>query len=68
MARTVVVTGMGAITPVGLNVGEFWDSVKQSKIGFGPITSFDTTGYKCHIAAEVKGFDAKNYMVPIEYI
>ncbi len=62
MARTVVVTGMGAITPVGLNVGEFWDSVKQSKIGFGPITSFDTTGYKCHIAAEVKGFDAKNYM------
>ncbi len=62
MARTVVVTGMGAITPVGLNVGEFWDSVRQSKIGFGPITSFDTTGYKCHIAAEVKGFDAKNYM------
>lgn len=62
MERTVVVTGMGAITPVGLTVNEFWDSLKQLKIGFGPITKFDTTNYKCHIAAEVKGFDAKNYM------
>ena len=62
MERTVVVTGMGAITPVGLTVDEFWDSLKQSKIGFGQITGFDTTGYKCHLAAEVKGFDAKNYM------
>lgn len=62
MERTVVVTGMGAITPVGLTVNEFWDSLKQLKTGFGPITRFDTTNYKCHIAAEVKGFDAKNYM------
>lgn len=62
MERTVVVTGMGAITPVGLTVDEFWNSIKQLKTGFAPITSFDTTNYKCHIAAEVKGFNAQNYM------
>lgn len=62
MKRRVVVTGMGAITPIGLSVDEFWDSVKEQKIGFAPITSFDTTDYKCHIAAEVKGFAGKNYM------
>lgn len=62
MSRRVVVTGMGAITPIGLSVEEFWQSVKEGKIGFAPITSFDTTDYKCHIAAEVKGFEGKNYM------
>lgn len=62
MKRRVVVTGMGAITPIGLSVGEFWDSVKAQKIGFAPITHFDTTDYKCHVAAEVKGFEGKNYM------
>lgn len=62
MSRRVVVTGMGAITPIGLGVEEFWQSVKEGKIGFAPITSFDTTDYKCHIAAEVKGFEGKNYM------
>ncbi len=60
--RRVVVTGMGAITPVGLSVEEFWKSVKEKKTGFGPITRFDAAGYKAHLAAEVKGFDAKNYM------
>ena len=59
MSRRVVVTGMGAITPIGLSVEEFWQSVKEGKIGFGEITKFDTEGYKCHLAAEVKGFDAK---------
>lgn len=62
MSRRVVVTGMGAITPIGLSVEEFWKSVKAQEIGFGEITKFDTTDYKCKIAAEVKGFDAKNYM------
>lgn len=60
--RRVVVTGMGAITPIGLSVEEFWKSIKEKKTGFGPITRFDATGYKAHLAAEVKGFDAKNYM------
>lgn len=62
MSRRVVVTGMGAITPIGLSVEEFWNGVKAQEIGFGEITKFDTTDYKCKIAAEVKGFDAKNYM------
>ena len=62
MSRRVVVTGMGAITPIGLGVDEFWDSVKQGKTGFGTITKFDASEYKCHLAAEVKGFEGKNYM------
>lgn len=60
--RRVVVTGLGAITPIGLNVNEFWKSVKAQKTGFAEITKFDTTNYKCKLAAEVKNFDAKNYM------
>lgn len=62
MSRRVVVTGMGAITPIGLSVEEFWAGVKEGKTGFGPITKFDASEYKCKLAAEVKGFDAKNYM------
>ena len=62
MSRRVVVTGMGAITPIGLSVDEFWESVKAEKIGFAPITKFDASEHKCHIAAEVKGFEGKNYM------
>jgi len=64
MSRRVVVTGMGAITPIGLSVEEFWQNVKKGEIGFGPITHFDTTDYKAHLAAEVKGFEGKNYMDP----
>lgn len=60
--RRVVVTGLGAITPIGLNVNEFWQSVKAQKTGFAEITKFDTTNYKCKLVAEVKNFDAKNYM------
>lgn len=62
MSRRVVITGMGAITPVGLNVKEFFNSVKAGRHGFGPITRFDAADFKCHVAAEVKGFDAKDYM------
>ena len=62
--RRVVVTGMGAITPVGLDVDSYWESLKQGKIGFGPITKFDTTDYKVKIAAEVKDFNPKDYMDP----
>lgn len=60
--RRVVVTGMGTINPIGLNVDEYWDSLKSGKTGFGEITHFDTTDYKVKVAAEVKGFDAKNFM------
>lgn len=62
MSRRVVVTGMGAITPIGNSVEEFWKAVQEEKIGFGEITRFDASEYKSHIAAEVKDFDGKNYM------
>lgn len=62
MGRRVVVTGMGAITPIGNNVDEFWDGIKVGKVGIGPITKFDTDGFKVKLAAEVKDFDAKEYM------
>lgn len=62
MSRRVVVTGMGAVTPIGNSVPEFWNAVREEKIGFGEITHFDASEYKCHLAAEVKDFDGKNYM------
>lgn len=62
--RRVVVTGMGAITPIGLSVDEFWSSVKASRVGIEPITKFDASGFKVKIAAEVKGFAGKDYMEP----
>lgn len=62
MSRRVVVTGMGAITPIGLNVKDFFGAVREGRHGFGLISKFDSTDYKCHVAAEVKGFDAKDYM------
>lgn len=62
MGRRVVVTGMGAITPIGNSVAAFWESVKQGKIGFAPITYFDTADFKCKLAAEVKDFHAADFM------
>ena len=52
--RRVVITGLGAITPIGNTVEEFWNGIKEEKVGIGPITKFDTTDYKVKIAAEVK--------------
>ena len=60
--RRVVITGMGAITPIGNSVEEFWNGIKESKTGFGPITYFDTADYRCKLAAEVKDFDPTQYM------
>ena len=60
--RRVVVTGMGAITPIGLSVDEFWNSVKKGQVGIDKITQFDATEFKTRLAAEVKGFDAREYM------
>ena len=53
---------MGAITPIGNSVEEFWNGIKEGKIGFGPITYFDTADYRCKLAAEVKDFDPAQYM------
>lgn len=62
MKRRVVITGMGAVTPIGNTVEEFWQGILQSKVGIGPITKFDTTDFKVKLAAEVKEFDPKQYM------
>ncbi len=58
----IVITGLGAITPLGLTVEEFWKNLCAGVSGVGPITQFDTTGFAVRIAAEVKGFDPRNYM------
>lgn len=58
----VVVTGMGAVTPIGNNVNEFWESIKGGKVGFAPISGFDTEKYSAKLAAEVKNFDPATYM------
>ena len=60
--RRVVITGMGAITPIGNSVEEFWNGIKEGKTGFGPITYFDTADDRCKLAAEVKDFDPTQYM------
>ena len=60
--KRVVVTGLGAITPIGNNVEEFWNGIKEGKVGIGPITKVDTEGFKVHLAAEVKDFVAKERM------
>lgn len=62
MKRRVVVTGMGAITPIGNGVDAFWKGICDEKIGFAPITYFDTTDFKCKLAAQVKDFDPTQYM------
>ncbi len=62
MDRRVVVTGMGAISPLGLSVAELWHGIVEARSGVGPITLFDPTGFDTRFAAEVKGFDPTNYM------
>ena len=60
--RRVVVTGLGCVSPLGLNVQSTWDACINGKSGVAPITKFDASGYKTRIAAEVKGFDPLAYM------
>lgn len=60
--KRVVVTGLGVVSPVGNDVPSFWQSLTEGRCGIGPITAFDTTGYKVKIAAEVKDFDPLLYM------
>lgn len=60
--RRVVVTGIGAITPLGNNVADTWAGMKNGKNGIAPITLFDTEKFKAKLAAEVKGFDPKEYL------
>lgn len=62
MSHRVVITGMGVISPVGLNVGTFWNSLKEGRSGVGPITQFDASDQDVRFAAEVKGFSPADYM------
>lgn len=62
MKRRVVVTGLGAVTPIGNTVEEFWAGIKAGEVGIAPITKFDTADYKVKLAAEVKNFVAKERM------
>lgn len=62
MERRVVVTGLGAITPIGNNVEEFWKGIKEGKCGIEEIKGFDTTDYKVKLAAEVKDFNPEDYL------
>ena len=60
--KRVVVTGMGAITPIGNTLSDYWDGLLSGKNGIGPITLFDASRHKCRIAGEVKGFEPHEYM------
>ncbi|MDD5833264.1 MAG: beta-ketoacyl-ACP synthase II [Clostridiales bacterium] len=60
--RRVVITGLGAVSPIGNDIEELWDSVKNGKNGIAPITRFDTTGFKIKLAGELKGFDPEKYV------
>ena len=61
MKRRVVITGVGAITPIGIGKEEFWNNLVAGKSGVGPITQFDASEYGTKIAAEVKDFDFAKY-------
>src|SRR3970040_2112703 len=57
-----VITGMGAITPIGNSVQEFWQGCLEGRSGIGPVTLFDASSYPVRITGEVKGFDPQDYM------
>ena len=60
--RRVVITGVGAVTPLGNTADEFWAALVAGRSGIGPITRFDTTGYATRIAGEVKGFEPEAFI------
>ena len=60
--RRVVITGVGAVTPLGLDVNTTWKNLIDGRHGIAPITQFDTTDYKAKLAAEVKNFDLREYL------
>jgi len=62
MRRRVVITGVGLITPLGLDRASSWDAMLSGHSGVGPITKFDATGYTCRIAAELRGFNPEDYL------
>lgn len=65
--KRVVVTGMGIISPTGNDVATFWDNISHGRSAIGELTKFDTTDYKVKVAAEVKDFEAKDWLTPAEF-
>ena len=61
MERRVVITGLGAVTPIGNNVNETWNGIKERNCGIDEITLFDTTNFKTKLAAEIKDYDPLKY-------
>ena len=66
MQKRVVVTGLGAVSPVGNDVESCWKNLLAGKSGIGPVTKFDATGYRCMIAGEVKDLDTEAIIGPKE--
>ena len=62
MERRVVITGMGAVTPIGNNVIDSWQSIKDGKCGIDKITAFDTTDHKVHLADEIKDLKEEEFL------
>ena len=62
--RRVVVTGLGAVTPIGIGVDNFWNGIKEGKVGISTINKFDPSDYKAKVAGQIDDFDAKEYMDP----
>ena len=60
--RRVVVTGMGALTPLGLTIDEYWNNLLNGKSGVGPITYFDAANFETKFAAQLKGFDVMKFL------
>ena len=61
--KRVVVTGMGALTPIGNNIVSYWESLKTGKSGAGPITHFDNTHFKTKFACELKGYNPEDFLI-----
>ena len=64
-SRRVVITGLGAVTPIGIGIEAFWNSLKEGKSGIGLTTCFDSSSFSCKVAGEVKDFDPTDYMDPL---
>ena len=64
MSRRVVVTGMGAVTPIGIGVENFWNGIKNNQVGIQIIDRFDPTEFKAKVAAQVNDFNPKDYTDP----
>ena len=62
--RRIVVTGLGAVTPVGLNVADTWQNILAGRSGIGPLTGFDTSGFSTTFGGEIKGLDISQYISP----